>query len=92
MLIKKRNFHCNFRQMSYANKVWSSSNDLRNNLYNMCKYRTELRDRIQRLDTNIRSNHNGINHDIKTIVNPRGHTVAAQPSIGLVHQSIAAFQ
>lgn len=80
--------------MSYANKVWASGDDLRNNLHHMYKYRTELRDRIQRLDTNIRSNHSGINHDLRTIVNPRGHSVAAQPSIGLVRQaqSIAAFQ
>lgn len=79
-------------QMSYANSVWSHGNDLRDNLKNMEKYHAGLRNRIQRLDTNIKSNHHGINYDIKTIVNPRGHAVGTQPSIGLVRQSIAAFE
>lgn len=79
-------------QMSYANSVWSHGNDLRDNLHNMEKYKSSLRDRIQRLDTNLKSNHNGINYDLKTIVNPRGHAVGTQPSVGLVAHSIAAFE
>ena len=78
--------------MSYANSIWENSNDLRENLNNMMKYRKGLSDRIQRMDTNIKSNHNGLNIDIKTIVNPRGHAVGSQPSIGLVRQSITAFE
>lgn len=78
--------------MMYANSVWSNGNDLRDNLINMRRYRSDLSDRIQRMDTNIKSNHHGINYDIKTIVNPRGHAVATQPSIGLVNKSITAFE
>ncbi len=80
------------RQMSYANSVWENSNDLRDNLSNMLRYRKDLSDRIQRLDTNIKSNHDGLNYDLKTIVIPRGHAVASLPSIGLVNKSITAFE
>lgn len=80
------------RQMNWANNVWSIGNDLRDNLGNMKNYRSNLIDRIQRLDTNIKSNHDGINYDLKTIVQPRGHAVGSQPSIGLVNKSIAAFE
>ena len=58
----------------------------------MIRYRSDLSDRIQRMESNIKSNHNGINYDIKTIVNPRSHAVAVQPAIGLVQKSISAFE
>jgi len=80
------------RQTGYANSVWSNGNDLRSNLDSMIRYRSDLSDRIQRMESNIKSNHNGINYDIKTIVNPRSHAVAVQPAIGLVQKSISAFE
>ncbi len=78
--------------MTYANSVWENSNDMRHNLNEMLKYRKDLSDRVQRMDTNIKSNHDGLRYDLKTIVNPRSHAVGSQPSINLVQQSITAFE
>jgi hypothetical protein len=79
-------------QAEYANKVWKNANELRDNLNEMIEYRKELLDRKQRLDKNIKSNHDGLNYDLKTIVNPRRNTVATQPSIDLVKKSITIFE
>ena len=58
----------------------------------MIQYRKDLIDRKQRLDTNIKSNHDGLNYDLKTIVNPRRNSVTVQPSIDLVKKSIYIFE
>ncbi len=77
--------------MDYANKVWSNGNYLNNNLNDMINYRESLRDRKQRLEKNIVSVNSGLNYDLKTIVAPRSHAVAYQPSIGLVRSSQSVF-
>jgi hypothetical protein len=77
--------------MDYANTVWSNGTDLRNNLDSMITYRGNVLERKQKLDKDILSNHNGLNYDIKTIINPRGHAVGSQPSIGLVQKSMTLF-
>lgn len=53
----------------------------------MNDYRIVLNDRRQRLDTNILSNHYGINYDLGTIINPRRHNISTNPSVDLVAQS-----
>ena len=70
----------------------NNGNDLRNNLKDMIQYRKDLIDRKQRLDTNIKSNHDGLNYDLKTIVNPRRNAVTVQPSVDLVKKSIYIFE
>ncbi|CAF0710729.1 unnamed protein product [Brachionus calyciflorus] len=75
------------RQAKYANHVWSAATDLRDNLDKMKDYKIVLEDRKQRLETNILSNHNGVNYDLKTIINPRRHNISTNPSVNLVAQS-----
>ena len=58
----------------------------------MMEYRKLVIDKKQRLDTNIKSNHDGLNYDLKTIVNPRRNAVTVQPSIDLVKKSIYIFE
>ena len=77
--------------MDYANSVWSNGNDLRDNLDMMLTYRENVLERKHKLDKDLLSNHNGLNYDLKTIVNPRGHAVGSQPSIGLVQKSLTIF-
>lgn len=80
------------RQAVYANKVWSTTNELRNNLNEMIQFKKELLDKQQRMYTNVRSNHDGLNYDLKTIVNPRRNACAVQPSIDLVNKSLHIFE
>lgn len=58
----------------------------------MLEYKKDCLDRKQRLERNIKSNHDGLNYDLKTIVNPRRNAVATQPSIGLVKKSLTIFE
>lgn len=58
----------------------------------MIQYRKELVDKQQRSAANIKSNHDGLNYDLRTIVNPRRNAVAVQPSIDLVRKSIFIFE
>ena len=57
----------------------------------MIDYRKDLLDKKQRLDTNLKSNHVGLNYDLKTIVDPRRFTAGAHPGVGLVSKSFGAF-
>lgn len=70
-----------------ANSIWANSNALRNNLEQSKEYRKVLLDKKQRLDTNLLSNHAGLNYDLRTIVDPRRHAAGVHPTIGLVSKS-----
>ncbi|RMZ98338.1 hypothetical protein BpHYR1_047894 [Brachionus plicatilis] len=76
-----------YRQAKYNNAVWGSATELRDNLSKMNDYKIVLNDRKQRLNTNILSNHYGINYDLKTIINPRRCNISTNPSVDLVAQS-----
>jgi hypothetical protein len=79
------------RLSAYANETWSNRNDLTHNLKSMITYRKDLSDRIQRLDKNIHSNHAGINHDLKTVIEPRRNAILVNPSVDLVKKSLAYY-
>jgi hypothetical protein len=87
----KSNFYNYYRLSTYANETWSNRNDLTHNLKGMITYRKDLSDRIQRLDKNIHSNHAGINHDLKTLIEPRRNVILVNPSVGLAKKSQHLF-
>jgi hypothetical protein len=57
----------------------------------MNAYKKQLLEKKRILDTEIHSNHTGVNYDLKTIIDPRRFKVATQPGINLVHRSLNAF-
>ena len=75
----------------HANELWSSASDLREDLKTMNACKPILNDKITRLDTNILSNHFGLNHDLSSIVDPRRFAISDHPGIGLVYKSHKSF-
>lgn len=59
----------------------------------MCEKReqAELKEHLRKLNCELKSCKIGLEHDLRTIVNPRRHYVANQPSTGLVNASLMNF-